>query len=143
MSNNKASEKNEYKVRCHCGRMEGTFECDMQNIVAWDCNCSDCMMRGNTHIIIPESDFRLDMKESLEETSILYLWGTKNAKRHFCKTCGILPWYRPRSNPDGYGITLNCIDWGEMKPEIEVRKFDGQNWEECFSNSNIADQSKK
>jgi hypothetical protein len=69
-------------------------------------------MRKNVHIIIPQDDFQLDMKEPLEEATTLYLWGTKTANCQFCKTCRILPWYHPRSDPDGYGITLNCIDWG-------------------------------
>ena len=44
-----------------------------------------------------------------------------------------MPWYNPRSNPDGVGITMQCVDWtdGGTKeaPEFEIRKFDGQNWE--------------
>jgi hypothetical protein len=140
----------EYRVKCHCGRVAGRFACSNQHVVAWDCNCSDCYMRGNIHIIVPEEDFRLDMpgKESLEAATIEYLWGQRIAKRRFCKTCGILPFYRPRSNPDGYGITLKCIDWGSdddetIKPKIEIRQFDGRNWDESYETSAIADQSKK
>ena len=101
-------------------------------------------MRGNTHIIIPESDFLLDMDESLGDATILYLWGTNTAKRNFCKTCGILPWYRPRSNPDGYGITLHCINWGEnkAKPVVDMKHFDGQHWEDSFAQSKIAEHSR-
>lgn len=44
--------------------------------------------------------------------------------------------YRPRSNPDGYGITAHCVDWTDGgtkgKPEIEIKYYDGQNWEECM-----------
>jgi len=98
------------------------------------------------HLVIPQEDFTLDMKEPLEEATTLYLWGSKTARREFCKTCGILPWYRPRSNPDGYGITYMCIDLeakGDAKPEVEIREFDGENWEECFKTSEIKHQSKK
>ncbi len=108
-------------------------------VIAWECNCSDCSMRGNVHIIIPKSDFQILMpksksenenentnknenetfvqqEETFEEATTLYEWGTMTAKRRFCKTCGILPWYIPRSNPDGVAITLNCIvdfDWDD------------------------------
>eukprot|EP00934_Nitzschia_sp_Nitz4_P008640 Nitzschia sp. Nitz4//scaffold85_size83877//29863//30174//NITZ4_005224-RA/size83877-processed-gene-0.138-mRNA-1//-1//CDS//3329559122//8630//frame0 len=103
-------------------------------------------MRGNIHVIIPEDNFQLDMKEeTLEEATTMYLWGTQTAKRPFCKTCGILPWYRPRSNPDGYGITLHCIDMDSVsvKPEVEFREFDGQNWEDFLEQSGIGALSKK
>ena len=63
----------------------------------------------------------------------------------FCRTCGILPWYRPRSNPDGYGITLKCVDWGEeedIRPRIEIKMFDGRNWEKHFAHSGISNCSK-
>lgn len=139
-----ANEKEEYNARCHCGRMKGKFYCNKYNLVAWECNCSDCSMRGNIHCIIPEDDFCLEMEETLDSATILYEWGTKTAKRNFCKTCGILPWYRPKSNPDGYGVTLKCIDWGDKtKPKVEIKQFDGQNWLSCFASSNISELSKK
>ena len=166
-----------YSVKCHCGTVKGKFKGSTTSITAWNCNCSDCIMRGNIHVIIPQDDFRLDMMKTirsdgnddddddhdnntdsyneqqqialLEEATTLYLWGTKTAQRRFCKTCGILPWYRPRSNPDGYGITLHCIDWKNTtntdrpKPNIVIKEFDGDNWEQFFQTSNISEQSKK
>lgn len=45
-------------------------------------------MRRNVHFVIPERDFTLDMKESLEDATTLYQWGTETAVRRFCKTCG-------------------------------------------------------
>ena len=144
---NAGENKEIYWVQCHCGTVRGKFRASKDHVVAWDCNCSDCSMRGNVHVIIPEDDFLLDMpgNKSLQSATIEYLWGTKIAKRRFCRTCGILPWYRPRSNPDGYAITLKCIDWGDdddKKPEIEIKRFDGQNWEEQFAKSDISKHSK-
>ena len=140
--------KEEYSVRCHCGRVRGKFRCNPHKVVALDCNCSDCYMRQNAHVVVPSCDFELDMaEESLEDATILYEWGTKTAKRYFCKTCGILPWYRPRSNPDGVGLTLYCIDWGadddvKPKPEVEIQTFNGVHWEESFAQSKISELSK-
>lgn len=132
-----------YSVRCHCGAVKGSFKASKDHVVAWDCNCSDCIMRRNVHIIVPQDDFQLDISESsFHETTIEYLWGTNTAKRRFCSKCGILPWYRPRSNPDGYGITLNCVDWGGNKPRVEIKTFDGQNWEKQFEASDISNYSK-
>lgn len=135
----------EFSVFCHCRRVRGKFFCKKE-VTAWDCNCSDCIMRGNVHIIVPESDFTLDMQpgETFEDATTLYEWGTKTAKRRFCKTCGILAWYIPRSNPDGIAITLNCIDWNNetgKTPQIEIKKFDGVHWEESYNACKIKNQS--
>jgi hypothetical protein len=130
-------EKKKYSVRRHCGNVKGSFYCNQHNVVAWNCNCSDFLMQANVHIIISQQHFSLDLEDgkTLQDLiTILYEWGTKVARRHFCKTCMILPWYRPRSNPDGIAITLNCIDWGEgEKPRVETKFFDGIHWEESFA----------
>jgi hypothetical protein len=104
-------------------------------------------MRANVHVIVPATDFSLDLNEehSLEDVTILYEWGTKAAKRRFCKKCGILPWYHPRSNPDGLAITLNCVDWdsSDEKPRVRIEQFDGRNsWEDAFQSSKIDEESK-
>ena len=139
-----------FDVSCHCNRVRGRFVCNDNKLLAWDCNCSDCSKRGNIHIIIPERDFQIAMPsstETFEDATTLYQWGTKAAKRRFCKTCGILAWYTPRSNPDVVAITLNCIDWGEqqnlIRPQVNVKKFDGINWEESFHSSKITNQSQQ
>jgi hypothetical protein len=137
-------ERKEYSVRCHCGSVKGNFFCDKNLVFAWNCNCSDCSMRGNVHIVVSEQDFSLDLDDgkTLEDLTILYEWGTKVAKRRFCKTCGILPWYTPRSNPDGVALTLKCIDWGSgEKPTVEMKFFDGIHWEESFAACKISEES--
>ena len=78
----------EYPVRCHCGTVSGRFQYKKGTVTAWDCNCSDCFMRKNVHVIVPEKNFSLTMDCPLEEATILYQWGTKTAVRRFCKTCG-------------------------------------------------------
>jgi hypothetical protein len=56
--------------------------------------------------------------------------------------------YRPRSNPDGYGITAYCVDWTDggtkEKPEIEIKHYDGTKWEETMQkgNTGITEHSK-
>lgn len=61
---------------------------------------------------------------------------------------GVLPWYNPRSNPDGVGITVQCVDWTDggstEAPAMDIRKFDGENWEETIKiiNTAITGQSK-
>jgi hypothetical protein len=135
-----------YPVQCHCGRIKAIVQCSSTNIVAWDCNCSDCHQRKNIHFVVPANKLCLseEMTESLQDATILYTWGTKTAQRRFCKTCGILPFYTPRSNASdgGYGVTLACVDFGTNGPQVEIRKFDGVNWEKSFRETSIANESK-
>jgi hypothetical protein len=137
MSTEKDDEKDEFVVRCHCGRLQGRFKCSSLRLSAWDCNCTDCLMRGNVHTVVPQQDLTLDMSsDDYEKATILYQWGTKIAVRRFCKTCGVLPWYVPRSNPDSYGIAIKCVDWTKggtrQSPNIIIEQFDGLNWEDTM-----------
>ena len=90
-SSSSASSQEEFTARCHCGRVQVKFWADPQRLVAWECDCSDCHMRQNVHLVVPKEAFRLDMtnkNETLDEATTLYVWGTKTAQRRFCKTCG-------------------------------------------------------
>ena len=122
---------------CHCGDVR--FEADAPaSLVVWDCNCSNCRMRRNIHFVVPSDKLRM-----LSEPAKLaeYRFGTGVARHLFCARCGISPFYRPRSNPDGWGITFQCIDPGTVQG-VEVRRFDGHNWEGFIEQSGIKEFSK-
>ena len=54
----------------------------------------------------------------------------------------MLPWYVPRSNPDGIGVTLGCVDWGSgERPSVIVKKYDGIHWERSWNETNISRES--
>lgn len=57
------------------------------------------------------------------------------------RLCGVQSFYIPRSNPDGYGVTIYCIDPGTVH-SVDVKTFDGANWEESFKSSGISKLSK-
>ena len=59
-----------------------------------------------------------------------------------CRVCGVTPFYVPRSNPDGYAVTLWCVERSTIK-SVEVKQFDGQNWEQHLESSGIASMSKE
>lgn len=105
------------------------------------------MVRGEDLWLVLNADDRSESttpeaRRSYEENTILYQWGTKTAVRRFCKTCGVLPFYVPRSNPDGFGVTLACVDWGDDgAPAVEVRNYDGVNWEKSHAETGIAEQT--
>lgn len=43
------------------------------------------------------------------------------AQHLFCRACGVVPFYRPRSNPDGWAVTVHCLEAGTVTG-IEVKK---------------------
>ncbi|WP_020157591.1 MULTISPECIES: GFA family protein [Methylobacter] len=112
-----------YQGSCHCGGIQFEVEAP-EDLQVEECNCSICAKSGFLHLIVPKSKFRL---LSPEENISTYTFNTGVAKHMFCRTCGIKPFYIPRSNPDGYDINVRCLD---TKPRsITIEQFDGQNWE--------------
>jgi hypothetical protein len=87
-------------------------------------------MRASIQFIVPSEKFELlgDSKEFLTT----YTFGTHTAKHTFCKFCGITSFYVPRANPDGFSITLRCVDPGTLT-HVEIKNFDGQNWERSYN----------
>jgi len=78
---------------------------------------------------VPAERFKL---LSGQESLTLYQFGSKMAKHWFCKHCGIHPFSNPRAAPSMYSINIRCIDDFETEiPNIEIRSFDGKNWEEA------------
>ena len=112
-----------YNGSCHCKAI--LFEVEApETINCLECNCSICAMSGFIHLIVPKSQFTL---LAGQDDLITYTFNTKTAKHYFCKTCGIKPFYIPRSNPDGYDVNVRCL--APQPKNIRVEKFDGQNWE--------------
>jgi hypothetical protein len=126
-----------YHGSCHCGKVQFKLV-GPRHLVAWDCNCSICHMKKNWHFIVPYADFEL-----LSGSDVLteYKFNTMVAKHVFCSVCGVQAYYRPRSNPDGVAVTLACVP-SEQIESCEIRKFDGNNWEEFFGQSGISKFSK-
>ncbi|RYG56090.1 GFA family protein [archaeon] len=109
-----------HEGQCHCGAVRFTAEAS-PHLLVWDCNCSICKMKRNTHFVVPQSAFRL-LSGSEELTE--YRFNTKVAVHMFCRICGVQPFYRPRSNPDGVAITAACIT-SPTVASITVKSFDG------------------
>ena len=113
-----------YTGSCHCGTIKFQVEAP-ESVEVERCNCSICRKSGYLHLIVPLSQFRL---LSGQDNITTYSFNTGVAQHTFCATCGIKPFYTPRSNPDGIDININCLD---SQPEhITIVDFDGQNWEQ-------------
>ena len=112
---------------CHCGALK--FRALIKShATVYRCNCSICRMSGFLHLPVPESEFEL-MSDGSTVTE--YQFNTKTARHTFCSVCGIKPFYRPRSNPSGYTVNMNCLS-SEMLLGSCIKDFDGANWEACI-----------
>ena len=108
---------------CHCGRI--AFEVTGAPDEISECNCSICTKKGYLHWIVPRGRFRL---LTADESLSTYTFNTGVAKHHFCRVCGVAPFYIPRSDPDKIDVNARCLDDVEIT-KLKVRHFDGRNWE--------------
>ena len=111
-----------YEGGCHCGQVRFRVQGDLDRVSV--CNCSICTMKGIIHMEVSRERFELLRGDDALST---YTFGTGVAKHYFCKTCGIKPFYVPRSNPDGIDVNVRCLD--PAPASLEVRPFDGRDWE--------------
>ena len=109
---------------CHCGAVRFTVESELP-IELERCNCSICTKSAYIHLIVPKNQFTLVSGNEILKT---YTWNSGIAQHYFCRTCGIKPFYIPRSNPDGVDVNVNCLD--EFPDNIRLVKFDGRHWEQ-------------
>ena len=111
---------------CHCGRVRFRVRGDLATVT--ECNCSICTKKGFLHLIVtPEAFELLGGKDALTT----YQFNTGTAKHTFCATCGIHPFYVPRSDPDKIDVNVRCLD-GVDVTRLKPKPFDGQNWERAI-----------
>jgi len=116
---------------CHCGRTRFRITADIDHVRI--CNCSVCHHRGALVFRVEEDQFNLITP--LDDLA-LYEWGTGTAKDYFCKTCGILPFRRPRKTTqeeavisgrkifNGWAVNTRCLK-GFDPSNLPVRDIDG------------------
>ena len=112
-----------YTGRCHCGAV--AFEVEgPRPLHVLDCNCSICAKAGFLHLIVTKEKFRL-LRGA--ENLTTYTFGTGVAKHTFCRTCGMKPFYTPRSHPDGVDVNVRGLE--PIPTDMIVEAFDGRDWE--------------
>ncbi len=112
---------------CHCGAI--AFEVEGHPDEVELCNCSICTMKGYLHWIVEPSRFRL-LRGG--EKLLVYTFNTHTAKHYFCSTCGVAPFYIPRSDPDKIDVNVRCVEGVDLGG-LKIVEFDGRNWEEAFA----------
>jgi hypothetical protein len=118
-----------YRGNCHCGRVHFEVDGTLEQVV--ECNCSICTMKGYLHWIVPKPAFRLLGGEDQLAT---YTFNTGVARHHFCRVCGVAPFYIPRSDPDKIDVNARCLAGVELGA-LRIESFDGQNWEQAHERS--------
>ena len=94
-----------YKVSCHCGSVQLNVETDLS--IVKQCNCSICKRKNAKMNILPKESIQSIQGE---ENLSLYQFDTNVAKHFFCKKCGIYTHHYRKSDPNGIGINIGCID---------------------------------
>ncbi len=126
----KLNEPVTYEGGCHCGAVRFRVLVDKHEAI--DCNCSICLKKGFLHLIVPSEQFTL---LSGVDSLTTYTFNTHTAKHTFCRICGIHPFYRPRSHPNGIDVNVRCLD-GNVLSQFQIVPFDGANWEENIDKLN-------
>jgi len=116
-----------YQGGCHCGRVRFRVTADLGRVTY--CNCSICAKKGFLHLIVPPEAFEL---VSGKDALTTYWFNTGTAQHTFCATCGIHPFYVPRSDPDKIDVNVRCLDGVDIAA-LEIRHFDGANWEHAMT----------
>ena len=120
-------EPDRYEGGCHCGAVRFRLTLDRPDaVVALDCNCSICTMKGFLHLIVSRDRFAL--LAGADQLSV-YRFNTRVAQHTFCRVCGIHPFYTPRSHPDGVDVNVRCLDDPELRQRLRIEPFDGRQWE--------------
>jgi hypothetical protein len=118
--------KQTYEGGCHCGRVRFRVSGDL--LATTECNCSMCTKKGFIHLIVGTDDFELTAGGDQLTT---YRFNTGVAKHTFCRTCGVHPFYVPRSDPDKVDVNVRCLD-GVDPADVKPQPFDGKNWERAI-----------
>ena len=116
-----------YEGGCHCGRVKFRVTAELSRVSY--CNCSICAKKGFLHLIVPPEKFEL---LSGADALTTYRFNTGVAAHTFCATCGIHPFYRPRSDPDKIDVNVRCLD-GVDVATLKIAEFDGRNWEHAMA----------
>ena len=109
-----------YHGSCHCQSVQFEIKSDLERVI--QCNCSICIRRNAKMIMVPKENFILTKGE---EYLTLYQFNSNIAKHYFCNKCGIYTHHNRKSDPNGMGVNLGCIDQLDATG-YEAVSFDGR-----------------
>ena len=118
-----------YSGSCHCGRVQFRVTGELHSATL--CNCSMCTKKGFLHWVVEPGQFELI---SGADQLSSYRFNTGVAEHKFCRSCGIHPFYTPRSDPDKVDVNVRCLDGVDLA-RLSVQGFDGQHWEQAIQSA--------
>lgn len=114
-----------YFGSCHCGAVRFEIDAVIDRVTL--CNCSICAKKSILHHRVAPEHFQL---LSGEDDLATYQFGSRVARHHFCKHCGIQVFTRPRAAPELYTVNVRCLDNYDLQKEApEIVEFNGRDWE--------------
>ena len=96
-----------HKATCHCGSVEIELDLPDGLIDVRRCDCSMCRRRGAVAASV--SLLGINILKG-QEFLKLYQFNTKTAKHYFCGNCGIYTHHQRRSNPEQFGLNVDCLE---------------------------------
>ena len=109
-----------HNIKCHCGAVELEVNNDLDIIK--QCNCSICKRKNaKMAMVSKESLSIIKGKEYLTS----YQFNTMIAEHFFCKICGIYTHHNRKSDPNGMGVNLGCVDELDAT-DYDTISFDGR-----------------
>lgn len=114
---------NYHRGSCHCGAVRYEVDLDLSKPVI-ACNCSMCGRSGTLLSFVPASQFTLlSGEQALSDYQF-----NKHAIHHlFCKTCGIKPFARGKTQ-DGtptVAVNVRCLEGVDLEA-LTIRTVDGK-----------------
>ena len=113
-----------HKLTCHCGAVELEVHLPDGIVDPRRCNCSICQRKGAIVGSVSLSGLRIVKGEDILS---LYQFDTQEAEHYFCSVCGIYTHHKRRSNPNQYGINLECLENVDSYLIEGVKIYDGAN----------------
>ncbi len=112
-----------YKGRCHCGAIRFEVRTELEGLVR--CNCSLCVRRGAVMHYVAPLDFTLI--SGIEQLAT-HRFGSRRAAHHFCKVCGIFPFFLSDwVGQQHYVVNVACLE-GVDPYEQETTLIDGKSF---------------
>ena len=110
----------QYTGRCHCGAIRFEIRGELKTLAR--CNCSlDIRRNAFLHYVSP-TDFTLLSGEDQLST---YRFAHKTSRHHFCRTCGIFPFFWSNyAGREHYAVNVGCLE-GIDPYSYELRVIDG------------------
>ena len=109
---------------CHCGAVR--FEALVDATAGTRCNCTICTKLDPLSARVPPASL---VVLSGDESLSSYEWGSRSARRYFCKHCGVYCFgrgYVAAMGGDFASVNLNTLD-GLDPREVKVTYWDGRN----------------